>query len=245
MKKVSFLLACLLLLLTACGETDNAGDTNQKESSETEQQTEAKEEEVKLEIIDSAGTAWVDSIGTTWVHSAAVFENTGNVAIDIGEVQMNFKGQDGSVLGTSSMVYSVPGIIKPGEKAYISESTILDGVNSSDYKETTYNYDFAQTEEDPNLLEVSGTKGIKGDSYTPYKVTGMVKNITEEAQDDIRLAAGLYDANNKLLGVLTGSIDVTVNPDSEAGFELTYPDIPDEVAGQVSTVDVKAYGWTW
>jgi len=48
-----------------------------------------------------------------------------------------------------------------------------------------------------------------------------------------------------LLGILNGSVDVGVNPGSEAGFELSYPEVPSEVAGQVKTINVKAYGWTW
>ena len=245
MKKSSFLfLIFLLFILTACGNTENAGDTNENSS---ERQTEENENtKSKLEIINSTGSAWVNSIGTVWVHSSAVFENTGTVPVDIGETQMNFKAQDDSILGTASMIYAVPSVVLPGETAYITESTILDGVsNAADYKETTYNFGFNETNEDPNLLEVSGVKGVKGDSYTPYKVTGVVKNVTKELQDDIRLAAGLFDAEGQLLGVLSGSVDVGVNPGSEAGFELTYPELPKGVADKVATVDVKAYGWTW
>ena len=245
MKKLSFLfLIFLLSILTACGNTENAGDTNENSS---ERQTEENENtKSKLEIINSTGSAWVNSIGTVWVHSSAIFKNTGTVPVDIGETQMNFKAQDGSILGTSSMIYAVPSVVLPGETAYITESTILDGVsNAADYKETTYNFNFNETSEDPNLLEVSGVKGVKGDSYTPYKVTGVVKNVTKELQDDIRLAAGLFDAEGQLLGVLSGSVDIGVNPGSEAGFELTYPELPEGVADKVATVDVKAYGWTW
>lgn len=248
MKRLTFLfLIFLLSILTACGSTENAGDTNESSSENQTEETEVKEkEEAKLEIINSTGDAWIDSIGTMWVHSSAVFKNTGTVPVDIGETQMNFKAQDDSILGTASMIYAVPSVVLPGETAYITESTILDGIsNAEDYKETTYNFGFNETDDDPNLLEVSGVKGIKGDSYNPYKVTGVVKNTTEELQDDIRLAAGLFDAEGQLLGVLDGSVDVGVNPGSEAGFELSYPELPEGVADKVATVDVKAYGWTW
>lgn len=96
-------------------------------------------------------------------------------------------------------------------------------------------------------MEVSGIKGTTGtDEYLPsYTVTGVVTNITEELQDDIRIAAALLADDGSLLGVLKGSIDVGLNPGSEAGFELSYPDLPQEIADKVETVDVKAYGWTW
>lgn len=227
----------LVLSLTGCSN-DYAGDTEKKTTEESKNngdtKTENKEkEEPKLEVIDQTGGAWKDSIGTVWVHSAVVFKNTGSVPISISDSQLNYKAQDNTILGTSPGVFSVPSVVKPGETAFIGESTILDGItDSASYKETTINFGFDPTDEDPNLLETSGVKGIKGDDYSPYKVTGLVKNTTDQKQDDIRLAAGLFDANGKILGVLSSSVDVGVNPGSEAGFELNYPDVPPENSRQ-------------
>ncbi|MGN1386300.1 MAG: FxLYD domain-containing protein [Bacillus sp. (in: firmicutes)] len=248
MKKSALLLIVLLMtFLAACGGTKNAGDTNQNSDNQTEANSSTEKETApNVEIVNQASGAWMDSIGTAWVHTSAVFENTGDVPVAIGETQMNFKGQDDSILGTATMIYSVPEVVMPGETAYITESTILDGITDpAQFKETTFNYNFEETEEDANLLEVSGVKGIKGDEYTPYKVTGIVKNTTDELQDDVRIAAGLYDAEGNLLGVFNGSVDVGINSGSEAGFELSYPDLPEGVADKVATIDVKAYGWTW
>jgi hypothetical protein len=248
-----YLVVVLITFLTACGSEELAGDTNSSEDTEEQaaskqSETEEVQEEPKLEIVQSTGAAWKDSIDTVWVHSSAIFENTGDVPITIGETQMNFKDQEGGILGTSPMIYSVPSVVGPGEQAYISETTILEGITDPAlYGETSYNYSFDPTEESPNLLEVSGTKGIAStDDYsTPYTVTGLVKNTTKELQDDIRISAALFDESGTLLGVLNGSVDVGVNPGSEAGFELNYPEVPREIAGKVKTIDVKAYGWTW
>ena len=209
MKKLIFgSTLALSLILAGCGgggtasTGGGASDKEEPKPAETKQETKAN-----AEITKHMGSAWTNSIGTTWVHSAAIFENTGDTPVEIGETQMNYKGADGSMLGTSSMIYSVPDIILPGETAFIVEATVLDGVAADEYAETTFNFDnFDQTEEEPNILEVSGTKGIPTDDG--YKVTGVVKNITEEQQDDIRLAAALFDENENLLGVLTGSVNV-------------------------------------
>jgi len=246
----------LIIFLAACGSEKLAGDTNssngsEKQSSTKQEETKAdeeKESEPKLEIIQSTGGAWKDSIDTVWVHSSAIFENTGDVPITIGETQMNFKDKEGGILGTAAMIYSVPGVISPGEQAYITETTTLEGVTDPAlYGETSYNFSFDQTEESPNLLEVSGVKGIPGtDEYSiPYTVTGVVKNTTGELQDDIRISAALLDESGKLLGILNGGVDVGVNSGSEAGFELSYPEIPREVVAKVKTIQVKAYGWKW
>ncbi|NMD72625.1 hypothetical protein HHO41_20515 [Bacillus sp. DNRA2] len=244
-KYLSIILVLSMFLFVGCSN-EYAGTSVDKEttSESTNKESKSQKEEANLEMIDQTGGAWVDSIGTVWVHSAAVYKNTGNVPIDIGETQMNYKGQDGTVLGTSTMVYSVPSIIKPGETAFIGESTILDGqTDPAIFKETTYNFGFDKTNDDPMILETSVVQGIKGDEYLPYKVTGIVKNITKNKQDDIRLAAGLFDESGKLLGVLTGSVDVGLNPGSEAGFELSYPEIPKEAADRIAKVEVKAYGF--
>lgn len=252
-----FLIISFALFLVACGGSGHAGDTNDSTADEAEasaaeeqddEQTQEQEAEPKLEIVNSTGGAWENSIGTIWVHSSAVFENTGDVPIEIGETQMNFKDTEDGILGTASMIYSVPSVVEPGEQAYISESTILDtATDASEYKETTYNFSFDETSNSPNLMEVSGVNGTTGaDEYSqPYTVTGVVTNTTEELQDDIRIAAALFAEDGSLLGVLKGSVDVGLNPGSEAGFDLSYPDLPQEIADKVETVDVKAYGWTW
>lgn len=253
-KYISIILILSLVLFAGCsneytGTTENTNNTNEstneKESTKIEKKENVKEV-ANLEIVDQTGSSWVDSIGTVWIHSAAVLKNTGNIPIEIGETQMNFKGQDGSVLGTSTWIYSVPAIVQPGETAFIAESTILDGQSDPEnYRETTYNFGFDKTTDDPTLLETSVVKGIKGDQFSNYKVTGMVKNITNTKQDDIRLAAGLFDQAGKLVGVLTGSVDVGLNPGSEAGFELSYPEIPKDSSERIVKVEVKAYGFNF
>lgn len=240
-KKLIFSAALVLSLgLAGCGSGTNTVSTGGGDSKPAETKKETK---AIAEVTKHTGGAWKDSIGTTWVHSAAIFENKGKTPVKIGETQMNYKGKDGSMLGTSTMVYSVPSVILPGETAIISESTTLDGTTPDAYAETTFNFSFDNTEEDPKVLEVSGTKGIAGDFG--YKVTGVVKNITKEQQDDVRLAAALFDANGNLLGALKGSVDVGIAPGSEAGFELSYPDVPPEVIKNISKVEVKSYGWSF
>mgnify|MGYP003408196868 FL=1 len=244
LKYISMSIA-LSMLLAACGDsktTISSSDSTKTDKENVEQVQE--ESNVLLEIVDSSGTAWMDSIGTVWVHSAAIFENTGDTAVDIGETQMNFKATDGSILGTSTMIYAVPEIVNPGETAVIVESTILDGITNKDqYAETSYNFNYDSTDEDPNLMETSTIKGINGEYG--YKVTGLVKNPTDVQQEDVRIAAILYDAEGNLLGALSGSVDVGLAPQGEAGFELSYPNLPKEVGAKVAKIDVKSYGWTW
>ncbi|NDI35190.1 FxLYD domain-containing protein [Chengkuizengella sediminis] len=226
------------------GTESAEGNTEEKKDNTVNVEQEEEKESVNLEIIQQSEAAWVDSIGTVWVHSAAIFENTGDKPVKIGEAQMNFKDQEGGILGTATWLYAVPDVVLPGQKAFISESTFLDGISDASlFKETSYNFDYEKTIEDPNLMEVSGVKGFQGDEYAPYNVTGLVKNSTDKKHENINIAAALYAEDGTLLGILEGIVDVGLNPGSEAGFELSYPEIPEEYGSQVVSVEVLAYGW--
>lgn len=234
----------LSLFLMGCSN-GTAGSSNDTNSQAEEKKPEEKKEKAVAEMTHSTSAAWkaYSESEYTDIHAAAIYENKGDVPVKIGETQLNHKAKDGSILGTESMVYAVPRVIKPGETAIIANTSAIEGINSEDFKETTYNFSFDKTDEDPNLLEVSGVKGIATEDS--YRVTGVVKNITKEQQDDIRLAAVLFDKDGNLLAGLTNSVDVGVASGSEAGFELSYPEVPPSIINKVEKIEVKAYGWNW
>ena len=244
MKKITLLMISLLFILTACGNSKQTISQSADKESKSDTSKNEEKANAKLEIEDSGSNIWSDSIDSIWINTAAIFRNTGEVPVDIGETQMNYKGKDGSILGTSTMIYAVPEIVQPGESAIIVEGTTLNEDTSLDnYFETTFNFNFDATDEDSNLMEVSAVKGISSDYE--YSVTGIVKNPTDVQQEDIRLAAILYDVNGKILGGLSGSVDVGLAAGGEAGFELSYPPLPDNIGSKVNKIEVKSYGFTW
>lgn len=234
----------LALALVACDSKQTVSQSTPTSKEEEQKQQTEKQQNASLEIVDSGSTVWVDSINTVWVNSAAVYKNTGDVAVEIGETQMNYKAKDDSIMGTSSMIYAVPSVVQPGETAIIGEGTILDGETTTDnFLETTYNFNFEMTDADSNLMEVSNVKGVQGDY--DYSVTGVVKNVTNDQQEDIRIAAILYDSSDEIIGSLSGSVDVGLAPNGEAGFELNYPSLPENIGSKVKNIEVKSYGFTW
>lgn len=233
----------LTLILTGCG---SSGTATTSEDTKVKQESKSKKEEAVLaEIIKSVDGAWSPYEDSDYIliHGAAIFENKGDVPVKIGETQMNHKSTDGSILDTESMIYSVPRVILPGETAIIGETSYVEGASADEFGETTYNFTFDKTKENPNVVEVEGIKGTPVEDG--YKVTGVVKNTTNEQQDDIRLAAALLDAEGNLLGALSTSVDVGIAAGGEAGFEMSYPDLPPNIADKVETIEVKAYAWNW
>lgn len=244
------LILSTLFLLTACGD----GKQTISQSPEKKEQVHSEvsgttdndsvEAQGNLEILQSGSNVWKDSIDTVWINSAAIYKNTGEVPVKIGETQMTYKAKDGSVLGTSTMIYSVPEVVQPNETAFITEGTTLNGETTTDnYGETSFNFTFRESDKESNLMEVSAIKGIASDY--DYSVTGLVKNPTDQQQSDVRIVAILFDSNGEILGGLSGSVDVGLAAGGEAGFELSYPPLPDNIGSKVSKIEVKSYGFTW
>ncbi|TLS36461.1 FxLYD domain-containing protein [Pseudalkalibacillus caeni] len=248
-------------ILSACGAENSTMSSsnqsnNENESQEVKNDTSAKEEdtneqkeaEANIEVTSETFGSWEDSIGSIYASYSAEVTNTGDKPAEIGDIQVNLEGDDGSIIGTIPMVMATPDIIMPGETAYLGETTLLEGASSADeIKTANSNIDFSSTDEEPMMLETDKVKLKEGDvEYgTPYIVTGTVINPNEEKADDIRIAAGLYDENGKFLGALNGSIQVSLNPDGKAGFELSYPELPKDIAGKATEVKVKAYNWSF
>jgi hypothetical protein len=237
--------------LAACGAEESTTSTK-VEVNETEANTEQTEEvkaEAMIEVAQETYGVWTDSIDSVWVHYSAEIVNNGEEAASLGDIQVNFEGTDGSVLGTDTMLSATPGIIQPGETAYITTSTTLDGYAETDFAKASLNIDFDSVSEEAQLLKADAVKvvDLSADeyAYSPYMVTGTIINDSGEKADDIRIAAGLYDADGKLLGVLDGSLDVSLNADGKAGFELSYPELPKGTAGKATEAKVKVYNWSF
>ena len=234
-----------------CGSEESTTSTKEEDNqtiSKTEQTKEIKAE-ANIEVSSETYGAWTDSIGSVWVHYSAELVNSGEEAANIGDVQVNFEGKDESVLGTDTMLTPNPEIIQAGESAYITTSTILEGTKETDFAKASLNIDFDSVSEKSQILTADAVKlvDLSDDEFamSPYKVTGTIINDSGEKADDIRIAAGLYDADGKLLGVLEGSLDISLNPDGKAGFELSYPELPKEISSKASEVKVKVYNWSF
>lgn len=197
----------------------------------------------KLEILQKSSKAWKNSINSVYVHSAVVLKNTGEAPVKVSSLQFNFEDQDGGVLGTEKMLLAYPDILMPGETAFVGETSLLEGAKSpKEFKETSINFSFDKTKKNYKMLEVSGVKGKAFDGFMGnYKVTGFVKNQTTEIQKNISLAAGLFDVEGNILGVVTSIVSVGINPGSQAGFEIRSPEIPESVIGKIATIEVKAF----
>lgn len=230
---------------TSDGQTDTTNQQNQQQdTNSSSNETAHKEEKVSAEITQTALQAWKNSIGTIWAHGAIEITNTGNVPIKIGDISISFVGDDNSILGTMNMILPVPEIILPGETAYAGDSATIEGIdNPAKIVKIEANIDYDKTDKQPQLLEIQDLKITPSDFGGP-KVTGRVVNISNENADDIRIIIAMFDENDKLLGIYNSSLDVTLAPEKNMGFEVSYPPIETkDFANKVKKMIGKAYNW--
>jgi len=257
-KKVWILIVSIFLIisiLSACtsgeqGTADtskNSGGQNNNNGQNNGGQkiNDNQSKKMSAEITQTAFQVWKDSIDTIWVHGAIEITNTGEVPIKIGDINISYIGDDNSILGTSTFVLPVPEIIKPGETAYAGDTTMIDGIDDpSKVVNIEAHIDFDKTNEEPQILSVQDLKIIPSD-FGP-KVTGRVVNDSHENADDIRIIVALLDENDKLLGIYSKSLDVTLAPGKNMGFEVSYPSIEAEgFVDKVKKMVGKSYNWTW
>lgn len=208
-----------------------------------QQQKEEVNKKANIKVVKQTATAWKDSAGIT-INSSAIIKNTGNTNASIGNIQINMVGKDGSVIGTGTAT-SDPGILKPGQTAFLTDSEPESISSVSDFKKSTYNIDFNKTAQEPQDLKTTKVKFTAAGQYSlsPYKITGVVHNNTKSKVDNVTVSAALFDKNGKLLGIMNTTLTVSINSGGTAGFDISDQPMPPSIAGKAHSVKVKAYNW--
>ena len=242
MKKILGMLLTIgvTFIIAACSsEGSETQIDDKKETTETtvsDNSNESKEETKQgpsVEIVNSSSVSSKDSSNFVYLNSSAVFENTGDTPVEISG-SMNFNKVDGGTLG-GGPIETVPSVVNPGETAFLTSSILLRGVTDpSQVGETTFDFEFEETEKQSSKLETSDVKNTDG------SVTGLVKNPTQELQDNIRISAALFAEDGSLVGVLSGGIR-GLNPGEEASFQLNNPPLPEGSEDKITKIEVNAY----
>jgi len=210
-----------------------------------EEVTGEEAENVNAEVTQVAVHIWKDSIDTIWVHGAVEITNTGSTLVEIGNIQISIYDMEDNVIGVISFMLSTPEVIKPGEKAYSGESTILEKINDPNIEfYTKANIDYDKTDKESQNLEVRKIEGTEGE-YDDYQVVGEIVNISNEKADDVRICVALYDDNSELIAVMSPYVEVTLNPNDRIAFEGSYPNIPNSIGKLATKFIGKAYNWSW
>lgn len=226
------ILLAAMLAATGCGSESNitVGEGTWTKDKET---TEAVKSEPASELVDVSTKVFTNSIGTTWVVGIATVKNTGNCDLYISNTGMDIETADGKLVDTMTLASETPTVISPGETTIIygEQSVSADG----DYK-VVPTYKAVEAKIPNTRYEVSDVSLSEDDLMGTLEVVGRVENGGDEDQSMIKIAIILYDAENKIIGVMS-----TYSDEIPAGSKGTFKMSNIGDANKVKLADVDHY----
>lgn len=229
-KTVTAVLLLAMLAATGCAYSDITVGTGSWDGKEG---TTAEKSEAASELTDVTTKVFTNSIGTVWVVGIATVKNTGNCDLYISNTGMDIETADGKLVDTMTLASATPTVISPGETTIIyGEQTVS---AEGDYKVVpTYKAVEAKI---PNMrYPVSDVSFSEDDVMGTLEVVGRVENIDVEDQSMIEVVVIMYDADGKVLGVMT-----TYTDEIAAGAKGTFKMSNIGDANKVALADIDHY----
>lgn len=231
-KTITMILLAAMLAATGCGSESNitVGEGTWTEDKET---TEAVKSEPASELVDVSTKVFTNSIGTTWVVGIATVKNTGNCDLYISNAGMDIETADGKLVDTMTLASATPTVISPGETTIIygEQSVSADG----DYK-VVPTYKAVEAKIPNTRYEVSDVSLSEDDFMGTLEVVGRVENGGDEDQSMIEVVVIMYDADNKIIGVMS-----TYSDEIPAGSKGTFKMSNIGDANKVKLADIDHY----
>lgn len=240
-KRVWFIILCILAAIVIIGAIAGGGGDSKSTSDNNTSDNKGTKSAVSWDVGEGTAVTWTDSIGTKWVQLVVPVTNTGESNLYLESATFDLEDESGNLVQTIQMVSVFPDVIKPGETACYCEQTEFEG--DSDLKlKVIPHVDVEEAHVDCIRLEVSET-GIKNEEYDGgVRVTGRVKNTTEEDQDLVYVSAVLYDSDNNVIGSVFTILENTLASGETIGFEATSLTAPDDLnTNAVDHYEVFAY----
>lgn len=229
-KTVIAVLLLAMLAATGCASSDITIGTGSWDGKEG---TTAEKSEAASELTDVTTKVFTNSIGTTWVVGIATVKNTGNCDLYISNSGMDIETADGKLVDTMTLASATPTVISPGETTIIyGEQTVS---AEGDYK-VVPTYKAVEAKIPNTRYEVSDVSLSEDDLMGTLEVVGRVKNGGDEDQSMIEVVVIMYDADGKVLGVMT-----TYTDEIAAGAKGTFKMSNIGDANKVALADIDHY----
>ena len=229
-KTVTAVLLLAMLAATGCASSDITAGTGSWDGKE---ETTAEKSEAASELTDVTTKVFTNSIGTVWVVGIATVKNTGNCDLYISNSGMDIETADGKLVDTMTLASATPTVISPGETTIIygEQSVSAEG----DYK-VVPTYKAVEAKIPNTRYEVSDVSLSEDDLMGTLEVVGRVENGGDEDQSMIEVVVIMYDADGKVLGVMT-----TYTDEIAAGAKGTFKMSNIGDANKVALADIDHY----
>ena len=229
-KTVTAVLLLAMLAATGCASSDITVGTGSWDGKEG---TTAEKSEAASELTDVTTKVFTNSIGTVWVVGIATVKNTGNCDLYISNTGMDIETADGKLVDTMTLASATPTVISPGETTIIyGEQTVS---AEGDYK-VVPTYKAVEAKIPNTRYEVSDVSLSEDDLMGTLEVVGRVENGGDEDQSMIEVVVIMYDADGKVLGVMT-----TYTDEITAGAKGTFKMSNIGDANKVALADIDHY----
>lgn len=230
MKKLLALL--LIAVLAVLSASCSSGGSSQKTSgsSAAEETAQKQVEETKPEesgpsykVTNTYFELEKNSLGERIYTGIVEITNTGDTNLYLKSCTFDLEDDKGHLLHTDDeyQIGESPNIIAPGEKGYfynmtagafLEDFSIKNGVNLKPDVEVV------EAKGDPTDFEVSDVSLTK-DSFGP-KITGRVKNTSDEEEDSLSVDVLYYNKSGKVIGIASGSVS-DLKPGKKKSFEIS------------------------
>lgn len=229
-KTITMILLAAMLAATGCASSDITVGTGSWDGKEG---TTAEKSEAASELTDVTTKVFTNSIGTVWVVGIATVKNTGNCDLYISNTGMDIETADGKLVDTMTLASATPTVISPGETTIIyGEQTVS---TEGDYK-VVPTYKAVEAKIPNTRYEVSDVSLSEDDVMGTLEVVGRVENGGDEDQSMIEVVVIMYDADGKVLGVMT-----TYTDEIAAGAKGTFKMSNIGDANKVALADIDHY----
>nr|DAM97748.1 MAG TPA: Protein of unknown function (DUF3426) [Caudoviricetes sp.] len=229
-KTITMILLAAMLAATGCASSDITVGTGSWDGKEG---TTAEKSEAASELTDVTTKVFTNSIGTVWVVGIATVKNTGNCDLYISNTGMDIETADGKLVDTMTLASATPTVISPGETTIIyGEQTVS---AEGDYK-VVPTYKAVEAKIPNTRYEVSDVSLSEDDLMGTLEVVGRVENGGDEDQSMIEVVVIMYDADGKVLGVMT-----TYTDEIAAGAKGTFKMSNIGDANKVALADIDHY----
>lgn len=229
-KTITMILLAAMLAATGCASSDITVGTGSWDGKEG---TTAEKSEAASELTDVTTKVFTNSIGTVWVVGIATVKNTGNCDLYISSTGMDIETADGKLVDTMTLASATPTVISPGETTIIyGEQTVS---TEGDYK-VVPTYKAVEAKIPNTRYEVSDVSLSEDDVMGTLEVVGRVENGGDEDQSMIEVVVIMYDADGKVLGVMT-----TYTDEIAAGAKGTFKMSNIGDANKVALADIDHY----
>ena len=241
MKKIIFVILFIAIItsLCACGNSEKAQSSSQSSTETSANSTSVKKytlaEGASWEIGEPMFTLYT-SENVQFSYLAIPVTNTGEVDLFMKELAYTYKYPDGESETQLLGAFMLPRTIKPGERIWITADwnppERAEEINGIIVKYMTA--EIAQSE-----LPVYPVSDILFSNEKKLTAQGVVENNTDSHAGPFFVRIFLYDSNGKLLGDLTSSSVITLEPGEKTTFTASSHGYADQVqASEIASYEV-------